>query len=283
MVERVSSDAQPPAGDERPEGRDAYLAWLRDVFAVEVDERLASRYDAVVSKVKLDFEASPFWTRVNSELNDFDSAYRLGAQNYPLFLDGGRRPALDTKSFDSYLLKTYRRNIAENERWPEPPEGGWVVPDDGFSRLNDLVRTSFVVKYLDGVEFLAERLEEISGECGCTCTVDFEARMEGHYAAHLSVRDTFRVPDPKWNAEAISFSVEIQIITQLQEAIRKLTHKYYEARRQQPIKARSNWQWKYRSDEFTANYLGHILHYVEGMIMEVRTRQKDDPKGTGTW
>lgn len=33
------------------------------------------------------------------------------------------------------------------------------------------------------------------------------------------------------------------------------------------------WQWDYESDEFIPNYLGHILHYIEGMIMEVRKRE----------
>ena len=36
------------------------------------------------------------------------------------------------------------------------------------------------------------------------------------------------------------------------------------------------WQWDYKSDEFSANYLGHILHYVEGMIVEIREKQKKE-------
>ena len=26
--------------------------------------------------------------------------------------------------------------------------------------------------------------------------------------------------------------------------------------------------------EFAANYLGHVLHYVEGMIMDIREKQE---------
>ncbi len=33
------------------------------------------------------------------------------------------------------------------------------------------------------------------------------------------------------------------------------------------------WQWDYKCDEFLPNYLGHIIHYIEGMIMEVRDRK----------
>lgn len=263
------------AREGRPHDLDSYRRWLKESFEIEVGEKLESRFEAVVNKVKRDFEASTFWSGVCEGLNDYDSAYRLDAQNYPLFLAGSNAPQLVTKSFSSFILKTFRRNVAENLQWPEPPSEGWVLPDAGFSKINDLVRTSFIVKYLDGVEFLAEQLKSRSEASDCRCTVDFEARMEGHYAAHLSVHETFQIPGENWEIEAADIAIEIQIITQLQEVIRRLTHKFYEARRQQPIQARSNWQWDYKSDEFTTNYLGHILHYVEGMIMDVRTRQNE--------
>ncbi len=269
-------------GEERPGDRASYERWLREALGVEVDQRLAARYDAVVAKVKRDFENSDLWTGICAALNDYDSAYRVHSQNFPLFLSAPEAPKLETKSFGSYILKTYRRNVSENERWPEPPPGEWIVPGD-FGAVSDLVRTSFVVKYLDGVEFMADRLCEQAEAFDCAFTLDFEARMEGHYAAHLGVRDTYQIPSEKWDTEPVPIAIEIQITTQLQEVIRRLTHRYYEERRQQPTPVRSNWQWDYESDEFTANYLGHILHYVEGMIMEVRARQRDEAKGTSTW
>lgn len=39
-----------------------------------------------------------------------------------------------------------------------------------------------------------------------------------------------------------------------------------------PVPSDVAWQWQYRGDQFVPNYLGHILHYIEGMIMEVRER-----------
>ncbi len=275
-------DRRQGGNGQRPDDRASYERWLREALGAEVDQRLEARYDAVVNKVKRDFEASELWTQVCAELNDYDSAYRVRSQNYPLFLASPDPPALVTKSFDSYVLKTYRRNVSENERWPEPPPGEWILPGD-FAAVNDLVRTAFVVKYLDGVEFLAAQLEEKARACGVGSEVDFKARMEGHYAAHFEARDVFQVPGAKWDTEPVAISVEIQITTQLQEVIRRLTHRYYEARREQPTPVQSNWQWDYESDEFTANYLGHILHYVEGMIMEVRARQRDEVKGTSSW
>ena len=46
-------------------------------------------------------------------------------------------------------------------------------------------------------------------------------------------------------------------------------------KRKRITKENVKWQWNYKGDEFTANYLGHILHYVEGMIMEIRDKQEE--------
>lgn len=63
--------------------------------------------------------------------------------------------------------------------------------------------------------------------------------------------------------------------TQIKDVIKRLLHKYYEERRMPGTTYNADWRWNYRSDEFIANYLGHILHYVEGMILEVRDRSKE--------
>ena len=82
-----------------------------------------------------------------------------------------------------------------------------------------------------------------------------------------------------WDTERIDVSIELQITTQLQEVIRKLLHSYYEnVRKRAGEREDVKWQWNYKSEEFAANYLGHILHYIEGMIMEVRERQRRKEK-----
>jgi hypothetical protein len=54
-----------------------------------------------------------------------------------------------------------------------------------------------------------------------------------------------------------------------------LLHKYYEDKRKGIREEDIKWQWDYKSDELATNYLGHILHYVEGMIMEIREKQTE--------
>jgi len=71
----------------------------------------------------------------------------------------------------------------------------------------------------------------------------------------------------------IQSSIEFQVNTEIQDLIVDLTQKYYEERRMRLKKIGAIWQWDYKCEEFLPNYLGHIIHYIEGMIMEVRERE----------
>jgi hypothetical protein len=188
-------------------------------------------------------------------------------------------PNIYIKPFDSFLLKTYRKNILDNKNWPQEPQGGWTLPANWYSKIHDVIRTSIAVKYLDGVEFLMGKIGSFCSEKGAKCDPSLEAREEGYYAAHLNIWRNFEIPKYPWDTERIDVSVELQITTQLQEAIRNLLHKYYEENRKLPKNTDvAKWQWNYKSEEFSVAYLGHILHYVEGMIMEIREKQR--PKET---
>jgi hypothetical protein len=88
---------------------------------------------------------------------------------------------------------------------------------------------------------------------------------------HMNIRQDCLVRELDWNKKTKNISFEIQITTQLQEVIRRLLHEYYEEKRTEKA-TDEKWQWNYRSEEFSTNYLGHILHYVEGMIMDIREK-----------
>lgn len=257
--------------DTKPSSVAEYKRWLSNTQKCDC-ERIQPYYETVTSKIRADFEASALWRDLIGQRREFNDQY-LVKTGFPLLMSA-QTPELLIKPFDSLVLKTYRQNVLRNDHWPEEPARGWVLPSTCFSSINDILRTSLIVKYLDGVEFLVERLESLCQSHALGCHRFFEARQEGYYAAHLYVKHSFEIPQLSWDTEVVEMSVEIQITTQLQETIRSLLHKYYEARRQQLRKTGAPWQWEYNSDEFAANYLGHILHYVEGMIMEVREKQK---------
>lgn len=233
--------------------------------------RTETYYESVVQAVSRSFERSAVWQDLCASLNEIDQRYFLRTSYH--LLSSLSPPALETKPFASFFAKTFRKNVLQNDDWPDPPCGGWLEPTDCFERVNDVVRTRLVVTYLDGVSSLSEALTQICGQNDADCSVDYEARQEGYYAVHFYVQHACDVPREDWDTRRIRVPIEIQITTQLQEVIVRLLHKHYEKRRLATYgQEREKWQWAYESDEFATNYLGHILHYVEGMIMGVRNK-----------
>jgi hypothetical protein len=255
-----------------------YKKWMKDERKFEINDEIETHYIHVSKTIRDQFEKSPFWTELCKNLNEFHGEYRLKSKDYNLLLNL-KPPELDVKSFDSSLLKSFRKNILNNENLTEEPETGWILPNKWYSQINDIVRTSFVVKYLDGVNFLADKIETICQEQNIEYITEFEAKDEGYYAAHLSILHEFKIPTYTWKSARINVWIEIQITTQLQEVIKQLLHKYYEKNRKKNEEKDVKWQWDYKNEEFSMNYLGHILHYVEGMIMEIRDKQEREEYG----
>ncbi|MBW8042453.1 MAG: hypothetical protein FVQ85_20995 [Planctomycetes bacterium] len=252
---------------------DEYKKWLKDIHDIEIINTTKLYYERVANKIKGVFEKSNLWKGLISNYNSYGDQFYIDSRGYHLWSNPIEPVELKIKSFDSFLLKTYRKNILDNKDWPEPPKGEWILPNNWFSKINDIVRTSFVVKYLDGVEYVTKHFQLLCKEFKVTSTVDYEAKEEGYYAAHMYVTDNFEIPKIVLGTVFVNVSIEFQITTQLQEVIKKLLHKHYEERRKkEKLKGNIKWQWDYKSDEFATNYLGHILHYVEGMIMERRGR-----------
>jgi hypothetical protein len=249
-----------------------YEKWLKDEQGVDINNIIKNNYDSVTMKIKDQFEKSKFWMDLTNDINGMDQNYYIKTGGYNLFMSTSP-PEILMKSFDSFLLKTFRKNILENKNWPNEPINGWILPTNWFTKINDIIRMAFVVKYIDGVEYMINDLEKYCEKFGLSHKVRFEAREEGYYAAHLYTRQKFEVPNVQWDTEIVNVSIEIQVTTQLQDVIRRLLHRYYEDSRKK-MERDEKWQWNYKSDEFAANYLGHILHYVEGMIIEIRDKEK---------
>ena len=255
---------------KKPKDMEEYKDWFKEQHNIAISAKTQTYYESVTNNIKRDFEKSDFWSQLTKNLDEYNSEYHV-KNKYQLLMPNFTLE-LEIKPFNSFLEKTFRKNIIENKYWPEPPSSGWIFPSNWFSRINDTVRTLITVKYLDGVDFIAEKIKLLCEQNNLGYKIFLEAREEGYYAAHQYISKEFEIPKIDWDTEKIDFSIEIQITTQLQEIIRSLLHKYYDEKRKTMKKEEMKWQWNYRSDEFTANYLGHILHYVEGMIMEIRDK-----------
>ena len=251
-----------------PNNLSEYLEWLKNKHT----NYTKAYHNLVIKNLKQDFEKSPFWIDLTDKLKDYNQEYQLKT-GYDLLLSE-QPPCVLVKSYESFINKTYRKNFIENKNSPNEPEGGWYLQENWLSRINDIIRTLVVVKYFDGVTFINERIKSLCEQNGLECRIDMEAKEEGYYASHIYTKMNFEIPRLKWDTEQKEINIEIQITTQLQEVIRKLLHKYYEKNRVSKKTNIDKWQWDHKTDEFAANYLGHILHYIEGMIMEIREKQK---------
>ena len=259
---------------ERPKDIKEYKNWMYKEHKFAITNITENHYDAVTDKIIKNFQKHIFWTDIISQLPELNGTY-LVKTGYPLLV-GNFSPDLLIKPFESFLLKTFRRNILENDSFPNEPKEGWILPSNWYSRIDDIVRTYFVVKYLDGVEYFIENMEKILLKNNIENEISFEAKEEGYYAAHLKLKCEVEIPTLNFETEKITTAIEVQVTTQLQEIIKKLLHKHYEDRRKSIEKPHLKWQWDYKSDEFSTNYLGHILHYIEGMIVDIREKQRGD-------
>jgi len=260
--------------NDKPTNLEEYLQWLKNRHNVDITNRTRIHYDAVAEKVKQQFKRSRFWKQLGANLQEYNDEYYL-SNGYQL-LPEKKLPKIEIKPFETFLHKTMRINVLDNNRWDKAPPDGWILPDTWYPRINDIVRTCFVVRYLDGVEFMRNKMQTLckeDNERDFDCK--FKAKEEGYYAAHVYTREKCEIP--KFivvGTEEVSVSIEIQITTQLKEVIRELLHKHYEARREKVSTTPEElWQWNYMSGEFATNYLGHILHYVDGMIVGIREKE----------
>ncbi len=262
---------------DKPQNIKEFEEWYNKTFPNnKIDSTKKTYYEQVSRSMKQQIETSNFWSGFLESFENLCAEYLLNTQ-YEFIIPPAKMPELYIKPFESYEEKIFHKNVIDNKEWPDPPKDGWYMIDTSFQRIKDVIRTSFTVKYLDGVELLADKLSRYAEVCSNETKLTLEAREQGYYAAHLDIIIPVEIPLISWDTQKIHCSFEIQITTQLQEVLKKLTHQYYEDRRVRVEEVNhgptKKWQWDYKSEEFAANYLGHILHYLEGMILEIRDRR----------
>jgi ppGpp synthetase/RelA/SpoT-type nucleotidyltranferase len=122
---------------------------------------------------------------------------------------------------------------------------------------------------------LAEELATALTNFGIANECDFEAKERGYYAAHLCARMPVNILLRDFSTAASVLQIEIQITTLTKQLIKGLLHQHYEQSRLRAGDESNNWQWDYQSREFTTNYIGHMLHYLEGVIADLRTSTQE--------
>ena len=243
----------------------SYFVWHKEKTGEEMDASFTTWYNTNSEKICNSENSQGFFSKIKESLREWGAQYSQ-KNGYDLLARDDVK--LETKSFESLKEKIYRKNF---KKFQEEKSEGLATQTNLFEKINDTVRGLIVVKYLDAVDFLAIKISELAKERGVTCELVKEARGEGYFAIHLYYMVEYEVAGRDWNPIKVKCSIEVQIATQLQDVIRKLTHKQYEINRLIfSKKAKDPWQWRYTEDEFFLNGLGHTIHYLEGMILEIR-------------
>jgi ppGpp synthetase/RelA/SpoT-type nucleotidyltranferase len=266
-----TSDPTAPSGTELPGFGTPYEIWLATHDVTNINAH-RNHYRTVSQEVLRSYNECAFWKKVLQELPNIDAEYLI-AHKFPLIVNP--TPELIVKPWESFLQKTYRKNILTNAAFPNAPEGGWYLPPNWYTRIKDIVRTTITVKYLDGVPLVLEKLRAMAKAEALAFDDQLEARIDGYYGAHFNCLKQCEIFTIEWSNITTTIILEIQITTQIKDVIKSLLHKYYETSRMS-VETSSivDISWSYETDEFIAAYLGHVLHYVEGMIINVRDRER---------
>ncbi len=259
----------------KPDSVDSFKQWMLKKFRVEFGKKFVTNYEMNIGGLKKQLKNSPFWLDVSKEIPEMNDRYRADNHSLSLF-SYTEAPPIFPKEPEKVINKAYRHNVLENKKWDKEPSSGWILPKNVFTELNDTLRTKFIVKYLDGVDFLLESLASIATNHKLEHYSKQHAKEEGYYAKHIYFTYDTKIMNLEWEEKAIKYTFEIQIRTQLQDTIDNISHEAYEGKRikecdDQDSKA---WRWEYKRPEFIANYLGHLLHLVDGLILRVKGKRE---------
>jgi ppGpp synthetase/RelA/SpoT-type nucleotidyltranferase len=181
----------------------------------------------------------------------------------------GRDLQLHSKSYQSILSKLYRTNVLNNRKFAVPPRGGWIKPQNMFGKLNDLVRSKIVCRHINEPAMIAQEILKLAQGANLKASGRAQTKDEGYYAHHIYLTVPARIVDQQWQEFDESVRLEIQITTEMQNMLYELTHTFYDKERHVVPKDPHSWKWDYRSARFSASYLSHTLHLVEGMILQL--------------
>ncbi|MFH0980320.1 MAG: hypothetical protein V2A79_02120 [Planctomycetota bacterium] len=210
----------------------------------------------------------PFWKEFDKRRSAWSNEFYQRTRG-PL-LAGVELPKFCGKGHDRIRTKIEQFTSGEKTEGERAEKVKEFWPADGppVPRLNDLVRTRVECQFLDGVEFIGSKLEELGRETSIEVRRHREGRLEGYFAQHLYFDHQvfFRFGG---NPQPVTIQCEVQIATQLATRIWHGSHGVYEEWRGRRD-AREDWQWNPKDHRFIARQLGHMIHLADGLLVQLR-------------
>lgn len=257
----------------KPATIEEYVEWARNTLGVDFEsEDCLDAYNMNMTNVHT-FASDSLLNSLHSFVDRIGSEYEKISQSSLFMSETDIK--WHKKPYESFLNKSFRQNILWNQNWPNAPkyrdeEPEWVTPDNWFLKFNDTVRTMLVCKYIDGPKYFVERLDDfVTTDLKLSCHYDSRQKDDGYYAYHLYIK----LPVVLYTGTGLtksSVEIEIQISTQLQEVLNKITHSYYEQERISYTANLDTWKWETHTNKFRVAYLRHTLHLLEAIILEAR-------------
>jgi ppGpp synthetase/RelA/SpoT-type nucleotidyltranferase len=207
-----------------------------------------------------DVSAGFFWSEVKKRLPHWRAEYRSSTKAD--LLTGIELPLFVSKSSGSILNKLSRYNKKKELQNCVPLKGA-PVPIIG-----DIVRTRIRCQYIDGVEFLASKLEELSTELNVAPRRERQGKIEGYFAQHINIEHDITYREAG-HSILTKITCEIQIASALASQMWETSHSLYENVRSD-MTLSDNWQWKPDDPRFISNQLGHMLHLADGLLIQLR-------------
>lgn len=117
VITRPARPIKPTEPSHFPEryNRDDYFDWLKSVYEpirVETLDTLEDDYNKIQKQICDGFKESAFWVKLIKHSDDYEAEYRRDT-GYELL---ATEPKLLPKPWESFLVKTYRKNKEVNKK-----------------------------------------------------------------------------------------------------------------------------------------------------------------------
>ncbi len=249
-----------------------YPKWATEHLDFDFSEETKNRFGANTATLLSQIRTCPFYEELQAFMIEVDREYE--SKHHVKLLMTTNTPEFVEKSFENTINKSYRSNIIENWKFPQAPKWGWTTHDNVYTQFQDLIRTTIFCRYLDGPAYLAEKLLELAKKHNLNAEVRSQERDSGYYAYHFYAKLPATYFNQTWGVTNAEVAFEIQITTQMQEILRELSHSFYEEHRIS-LEDNQQWKWDHAAPRFRASLMGHTLHLLEGVILELRNKKNE--------
>ena len=224
-----------------------------DLYGMLLDLHTELRDQTIVGKIR----AVESWASGESE-------FRIVWKAWHSLVDKLYRLNYEEKRSE-HSLPPVMQTLAQIAAEETPGKQRWILPDIAHEVADDLLRTKFVVPFVDGVIEVSDRVHEAIEKCQLLRFRRFHAKDSGYHARHYyAIVDVPGYP----GSPDTTVALEIKVLTKMQDMLGELTHLLYEKHRtgEIPLDKKRKLAWQLTSPDFLAAYIGHSGHFLEASI-----------------